>query len=139
MPYLYAVLCDCEGGGESRHQIAVISDDRDEGGQVIVGGLNHSYTYEWSNTPINRRGDHGTPHTLNCRGCNRRVSPITDARVGDIIDRIAPAREHLEVMHLNASFGAGWDELFTMMGGSSLRVIPFKMLYTLNSQLGKSQ
>jgi hypothetical protein len=88
----YVVLCACEGKPTSRI-IAWIDDDRINGGDVSVQS-NVSFTES-------RHPDGHLIWNIRCRACRKWV-PWSEATVADVIDKIAPIRDRLELRRIPA-------------------------------------
>jgi hypothetical protein len=93
----YVVLCDCDGDPNPRI-IAWIDDDRPNGGRVRVDS-NTGFTMSRRNVPNIRGGvdDFG----IQCYGCRKAVR-LSDARAGEVLDKIQPIRDTLEVRGIPA-------------------------------------
>jgi hypothetical protein len=83
----YVVLCDCDGDPTPRI-IAWIDDERTTRGRVRVRS-NVSFS------ALPNRDGHMT-YSIRCRACKRWV-PWSDATAADVIDKLAPVRDTLEV------------------------------------------
>jgi hypothetical protein len=131
----HVVLCDCEGGPNPR-VIAWIDDERPNGPVRIDS--NTSFTAA-IRVP-NRRGGKATFH-LRCKGCRKKVT-LSDTTVGDIIDKLAPVRDTLEVAsipaigQLRVPLGKPAPEVIQH---EDRYVIPFLMLCRIVTKLGETQ
>lgn len=90
---LYVVLCGCDGDGTTQRIIAWIDDDRTNGGRVSVQS-NVSFTQH-------HHEDGHVVWNIRCRACRKWVM-WSETTVGEVLDRIAPIRNQLELQKIPA-------------------------------------
>lgn len=136
----YKIVCDC-AGSNAIYDVAHVADWRDDGGDIFVIPSSKSWSYERRDEAVNRRGDHGSPHCLRCPGrCGREVLQITDKTVGEVLDKIAPARDRLAVWRIPEQRRPQWlNELIDLVGFREARVIPFSTFCVVVTSIGNSR
>jgi hypothetical protein len=131
----YVVLCDCDGN-RNRRTIAWIDDERPHGSVRIES---HTSFTAIVRVP-NQRGGR-INYRIRCKACGKEVF-LSETTAGDIIDRLAPIRDTLEVASIPAL-----DQLLVPLGKQapadvvhkSRCVIPFLTLCNIVRKLGEAE
>lgn len=87
----YVVLCGCDG--TNQRIIAWIDDDRPQAVHVRVES-NTGFVEARANN-VNKRGGL-LSYSMGCRACRQNVN-VSEATVNDIVDKVIPIRDKLEV------------------------------------------